>query len=247
MSTGTPSVKRNRNIRLTGIGKEEVLDKISDVMKSDNIEVKISSLDSFEELVIHLSAKADTEEEEKAVIKPIVKNLKERFKEYLPVAKEAETLEKSVVKLLEKYDLSISTSESCTGGLLAGRIINVAGVSEVYKEGFITYTNKSKRKRIDVSKSTLKKYGAVSKQTAKEMAAGTALAADTDVAVSVTGIAGPDGGTEEKPVGLVFIGVFLEGRVTVEEHHFSGDRQQIREKTVEEALKLVKKCIIASR
>ena len=79
------------------------------------------------------------------------------------------------------------------------------------------------------------------------MAAGTALAADTDVAISVTGIAGPDGGTEEKPVGLVYIGVFLEGRVTVEEYHFSGDRQQIREKTVEEALKLAKKCIMASR
>lgn len=246
MGTGTSLVKRNRNIRLINISKEEVLEKISDVVKLDHIEVKIVLPDTGE-VIIHLSATGDTEEEAKSLIKSIVKELKERFKDKLAAAKEVETLEKSVVKLLEKYDLSISTSESCTGGLLAGRIINVAGVSEVYKEGFVTYTNKSKRKRLDVSKSTLKKYGAVSKQTAKEMAAGTALAADTDVAISVTGIAGPDGGTEEKPVGLVYIGVFLEGRVTVEEYHFSGDRQQIREKTVEEALKLAKKCIMASR
>ena len=238
MGTGTSLVKRNRNIRLINISKEEVLEKISDVVKLDHIEVKIVLPDTGE-VIIHLSATGDTEEEAKSLIKPIVKELKERFKDKLAAAKEVETL--------EKYDLSISTSESCTGGLLAGRIINVAGVSEVYKEGFVTYTNKSKRKRLDVSKSTLKKYGAVSKQTAKEMAAGTALAADTDVAISVTGIAGPDGGTEEKPVGLVYIGVFLEGRVTVEEYHFSGDRQQIREKTVEEALKLAKKCIMASR
>ena len=238
-------VKRNRNIRLGGISEAKVLEGLSDLISSEHIEISVSVQDN-EEVHIHLSAKADTEEEAKAIIKPVTKSVKEMFKEYLLGSKEVETLEKSVVKLLEKHELSLATSESCTGGLLAGRIINVAGVSEVYKEGFITYTNKSKRKRIDVSKSTLKKYGAVSRQTAKEMAAGTALAADTDIAISITGIAGPDGGTEEKPVGLVFIGIFIADKVYVEEYHFEGDRQQIREAAVEAALLELKKTVIDS-
>lgn len=238
-------VKRNRNIRLVGISEAKVLEELSDVVGSEHIDVEVNVKDN-EEIHIHISAKADTEEEAKAIIKPVTKNIKERFKDYLLSAREAETLEKSVVRLLEKYELSLATSESCTGGLLAGRIINVAGVSEVYKEGFITYTNKSKRKRLDVSKSTLKKYGAVSRQTAKEMAAGTALAADADIAISITGIAGPDGGTEEKPVGLVFIGIFIAGKVYVEEYHFEGDRQQIREAAVDAALLELKKIIIES-
>ena len=149
-----------------------------------------------------------------------------------------------MVNLLEKNELTISTAESCTGGLLAGRIINVPGVSDVYKEGFITYTNKSKRKTLGVNKSTLKKYGAVSMQTAKEMAFGAALEADTDVSISVTGIAGPDGGTDEKPVGLVYIGVCIKDSVHVEEFRFSGDRANVREQTVVSALGLARKCIL---
>ena len=134
----------------------------------------------------------------------------------------------SVVNLLEKNELTISTAESCTGGLLAGRLINVPGVSDVYKEGFITYTNKAKRKTLGVNKSTLKKYGAVSEQTAKEMAVGAALAADTD----------------EKPVGLVYVGVCIKDIVHGEEFRFSGDRANVREQTVISALGLLRKCIL---
>ena len=140
----------------------------------------------------------------------------------------------------------MTTAESCTGGLLAGRIVNVPGTSEVFREGFITYANKAKRKYLDVSKSTLKKYGAVSEQTAKEMATGAVFATDSDTSVAVTGIAGPDGGTEEKPVGLVYIATYMKDSVKVERYQFKGNRAKIREQAVVKALDLLRRSILDS-
>lgn len=236
------SVKRNKTIKLIGINESEIRENISDLSGQDNIDIEIKLFDA--KTYIILTASADTEEEAKEIIKPVSKEIKKRLRKYIYSTKEDVSLEMNVVNLLEKNELTISTAESCTGGLLAGRIINVPGVSDVYKEGFITYTNKSKRKTLGVNKSTLKKYGAVSKQTAKEMALGAALAADSDVSISVTGIAGPDGGTDEKPVGLVYIAVFLKSNVYVEEFHFSGDRAAVREQSVVSALGLLRKCIL---
>lgn len=148
-------------------------------------------------------------------------------------------LEKKVVNFLLKYKLSLVTAESCTGGLLTGRLVNVSGVSETLKAGLITYSNKAKRKLLDVNKATLKKYGAVSKQTAKEMVKGAALGYDAEVAVAITGIAGPDGGTEEKPVGLVYIACYAKEKVIIKEYILKGSRQEIREEAVEKALNLM--------
>lgn len=142
---------------------------------------------------------------------------------------------RQLVELLTKEDLSIATAESCTGGLLSARIVGVPGASEVFKEGFVTYCNKAKRRTLDVSKSTIRKDGAISAQTAKEMASGAALAADTDLALSVTGNAGPTA-DEDKEVGLVYIGVYLGGKAKAFEHHFTGERNEIREKAADAAL-----------
>lgn len=151
------------------------------------------------------------------------------------------TLAESVVKLLAEDELTVTTAESCTGGLVAARLVDVPGVSEVFKQGFITYSNKAKRKILNVKKETLKILGAVSEKTAKEMAKGAILASGADAAIATTGIAGPDGGTEEKPVGLVYIAVSVRGQMYVEEHHFKGSRAEVRESTVEAALALLKK------
>ena len=151
------------------------------------------------------------------------------------------TLAESVVKLLAEDELTVTTAESCTGGLVAARLVDVPGVSEVFKQGFITYSNKAKRKILNVKKETLKTLGAVSEKTAKERAKGAILASGADAAIATTGIAGPDGGTEEKPVGLVYIAVSVRGQMYVEEHHFEGDRAAVRESTVEAALALLKK------
>ena len=236
------TVTRNKTIKLIGMNEVEIRTSISDLIDNEDVRIEIKPFDA--KTYIILSADADTEEAAKDLIKPVSKEIKRRLGKYIYSTKEKITLEMSVVNLLEKNELTISTAESCTGGLLAGRLINVPGVSDVYKEGFITYTNKAKRKTLGVNKSTLKKYGAVSEQTAKEMAVGAALAADTDISISVTGIAGPDGGTNEKPVGLVYVGVCIKDIVHVEEFRFSGDRANVREQTVISALGLLRKCIL---
>ena len=150
-------------------------------------------------------------------------------------------IEDVVVDILIAKHLTISTAESCTGGLLAGRIINVPGASSVIGEGFITYSNDAKRKYLGVKKSTLKKFGAVSEQCAKEMVKGLLAATKADVGLVTTGIAGPDGGTEEKPVGLVYIGCNVCGKIKVKKYIFEGDRRQIRDSATEKALVLVRK------
>ena len=236
-------VVRNRTVKLIGIEKEEVEEQVEEVRR-DHPKVQMDVQPLAPKIYVVLSAEGETEEEAKGILKPAYKALKKQLEKYIYSTKEAVSLEMTVVELLEKHDLTISTAESCTGGLLAGRLINVPGVSEVYKEGFVTYTNKSKRKTLDVGKSTLKKYGAVSSQTAKEMAFGAAIAADTDVSLSVTGIAGPDGGTSKKPVGLVYFGCFIRDNVYVEEHHFTGDRLSIRKQAVVSALGLLRRCIM---
>lgn len=148
-------------------------------------------------------------------------------------------LEEKIVQQLLDKGYTITTAESCTGGLLAGRILNVSGASAVYNEGHITYSNEAKERLLGVKRTTLEAYGAVSKQTAAEMARGAALAANANVGLSTTGIAGPTGGTPEKSVGLVYVGCYYNGEVTVEECHFKGNREENRNAAVEAALKLL--------
>ena len=153
------------------------------------------------------------------------------------------TLEEKIVKELQHRQYTITTAESCTGGLLAGRILNVSGASAVYNEGHITYSNEAKERLLGVSRDTLAKYGAVSRQTAEEMAKGAASVANANVGLSTTGIAGPGGGTLEKPVGLVYVGCCINGKVLVEECRFHGNREENRSMAVEAALQLLWRCL----
>ena len=141
-------------------------------------------------------------------------------------------LEKKVVELLKKLNMNISTAESCTGGMLASKLIDVPGISEVFYEGVVSYSNEAKINRLGVRKEILDKYGAVSEEVAKEMVMGLT----TDVALSTTGIAGPDGGSEEKPVGLVYMGIRIKDKIYVEKRVFRGDRNKVRERTVSHTL-----------
>ncbi len=153
------------------------------------------------------------------------------------------SLEEQVVLKLKENILQVSFAESCTGGLLSGRLVNVAGVSDVFGEGYVTYSNEAKKRLLGVSEASLKDFGAVSPQVAEEMARGAAHASGSSCAVSVTGIAGPDGGTPEKPVGLVYIGCFVMGKVKVKKNCFQGSRADVRAKSVEAALKLLLMCL----
>ena len=153
-------------------------------------------------------------------------------------------IEEKLVQTLAEMGLTISTAESCTGGMVASTIIDVPGASDVYSEGFITYSDEAKTKYVHVKPETLEKYGAVSEQTAKEMVKGVAIGNNVDTAISITGIAGPDGGTEEKPVGLVYIGCYVNEKVTIKKCNFAGNRQKVREYSVITALDLLRRCII---
>ena len=238
-----PNVIYSKMVKICGIGESMVETEITDLIEAQS-NPTIAPYAKSGEVHLRVTASAPTVEEAKKLVKPIVKELKDRFKENVYTTDEAEALEDTVVKLLKKYDLSLATAESCTGGLFTGRIVNVAGASDVLKEGFITYSNKAKKKNLDVSKNTLKKHGAVSEQCAKEMAKGAAINTGSDVAVAITGIAGPDGGTDEKPVGLVYIACFANEKVTVKEFNFKGNRQKIREGAVIYALGLLRRCIL---
>lgn len=142
-------------------------------------------------------------------------------------------------ELLKKYNLTISTAESCTGGMIASAITDVSGSSDFFGTGVVTYSNEAKMKLIGVSKETLEQYGAVSEQTAKQMAEGVLKLADSSISVSVTGIAGPTGGTAEKPVGLVYIGVSGRYGTYAYKNNFDGNREDVRKQTVERAFELV--------
>lgn len=238
-----PNVIYSKMVKICGIGESMVETEITDLIEAQS-NPTIAPYAKSGEVHLRVTASAPSVEEAKKLVKPIVKELKDRFKQNVYTTDEAEALEDTVVKLLKKYDLSLATAESCTGGLFTGRIVNVAGASDVLKEGFITYSNKAKKKNLDVSKNTLKKHGAVSEQCAKEMAKGAAINTGSDVAVAITGIAGPDGGTDEKPVGLVYIACYANEKVTVKEFNFKGNRQKIREGAVIYALDLLRRCIL---
>lgn len=155
-------------------------------------------------------------------------------------------LENAIANLCIKHGFTLSSAESCTGGLVAGTLINAPGISSAYKEGFITYSNEAKEKRLGVSSVTLEQFGAVSEQTASEMAKGCALNANTDFSIVTTGIAGPGGGTKEKPVGLVYLGCYAKGQVVVDKRIYDGNREQIRKQAVNDALKLLFDMIVIS-
>lgn len=152
-------------------------------------------------------------------------------------------MEEELVEILTKKQYKIATAESCTGGLVAATIVNVSGASEVFQAGFVTYANEAKEKELGVKSETLQTYGAVSEKTAKEMAIGCAAHAKAQVGISTTGIAGPGGGTAEKPVGLVYIGCAVRSNVYVEKNVFSGDRQQVRRQAADRAIGFALECI----
>jgi nicotinamide-nucleotide amidase len=180
-------------------------------------------------------------------MRPVIKELRKRFGEDVYTTNENETLEMHVLEMLKRRNMTLTTAESCTGGLLAGTLINVPGASDVFNEGYITYANEAKRKLLGVKKKTLKNDGAVSEACAREMAKGAAKAAGARAAISVTGIAGPGGGSEEKPVGLVYIGCYVDGKVWVERYLLNGDREKIRNLAVKRALDQLRRCLRKER
>lgn len=140
---------------------------------------------------------------------------------------------KKLGEILKRKNIKISGAESCTGGMVAAEITSVDGISAVFNESFVTYSNDAKHRNLGVSEETLKRFGAVSEECAREMAEGAASRSGADIAFSVTGIAGPTGGTKEKPVGTVCFGVFFKGKTVTTTAHFKGGREDVRKSAVD--------------
>jgi len=230
-------------VKICGIGESKAETDIIDLIEKQT-NPTIAPYAKSGEVHFRVTAAADNEEEGKKLIAPVVDELYQRFGNNIYSTEEGETLEAVVAKLLRQKNLTVATAESCTGGLLSGRLVNVPGVSGLFNEGFITYSNEAKMKYLGVKEETLRKYGAVSEQTAREMALGAAAASGASAAIAVTGIAGPEGGTQEKPVGLVYIGCLVGSEVTVREFRLKGNRQKIRELSVIYGLDLLRRGLL---
>ena len=235
----------SQTVKIVGPGESSVETQILDMLNTQE-NPTIAPYAKTGEVHLRVTARAKDEKEAREKTAPVVEELYRRFGNAVYTTDADETLEMALTKLFIKKKYTMTTAESCTGGMIAARMVNAPGVSAVLKSGFITYANEAKEELLGVSHDTLEKFGAVSRETAEEMAEGAVKAAHTDAAVAVTGIAGPDGGTKEKPVGLVYIGVNVRGNVEVREYHFSGSRQKIRESVTAAALTFLREKLLAS-
>lgn len=231
-------------VRVYGVGEGIVAEKIADLIEMQT-NPTIATYAKTGEVHLRITAYCKNEAEGESLVAPMVDELYKRFGNAIYSVKE-ESLEEVLVSLLKQKKMHVTTVESCSGGLLAATIINVSGASDVMKEGFITYANEAKEIYAGVSKCALDTYGAVSSEVAMEMAEGVAKKTGADVSISITGIAGPLGATDEKPIGLVYIGCSVRGKTFVKECHFAGNRMKIRESSVKAALFFARECILAS-
>lgn len=226
LQKNSEDILKSKVIRIIGVGESKVENDLIDLIQKQ-INPTIATYAKDGECTVRITAKGKTVEEVEKLILPVVKEIKNRFKETV-YGEDETTIEDEVAKLLVKNNLTISVAESCTGGMVSSSLINYPGISSVFMEGCVTYSNEAKIKSLNVRKETLNSVGAVSEQCAREMAEGIATRHNTNIGLSTTGIAGPEGGTEEKPVGLVYMGIKINNKTIVKKYIFNGDRQQIR-------------------
>ncbi|WP_010232962.1 competence/damage-inducible protein A [Clostridium arbusti] len=230
-------------LRITGIGESSV-DNIIGYIIDRQLNPTVAPYAKDNEVILRLTAKANDEETAYKLIEPVEKEIRDKLGDINVYGIENQTIEEVVAKLLIDNKLTISMAESCTGGLLSGQLINYPGISSVFIEGAVTYSNAAKMARLKVKEDTLNKFGAVSRQCAAEMAEGMAKAAGTNIGVSTTGIAGPDGGTVEKPVGLVYVGLYINGVIKTKKLNLAGNRQKVRDRAVASTLDWLRRELI---
>ncbi|WP_312288502.1 competence/damage-inducible protein A [Terrisporobacter sp.] len=226
LQKNSEDILKSKVIRIIGVGESKVENDLLDLIQKQ-VNPTIATYAKDGECTVRITAKGKTVEEVEGLILPVVKEIKNRFKETV-YGEDETTIEDEVAKILVKNNLTISVAESCTGGMVSSSLINYPGISSVFMEGCVTYSNEAKMKSLNVKEETLNSVGAVSEQCAKEMAEGVAARHNTNIGLSTTGIAGPEGGSEEKPVGLVYMGIKINDKTIVKKYIFNGDRQQIR-------------------
>ena len=231
-------------IRLYGIGESAMEDKIAYIMDKA-VNPSAAPYAKEGECLVRVTAKGETHEEAEELTKPLMDEICHVLKDYV-YGIDANSLEEVVVALLKEKKLTIATAESCTGGYISKRLTDIPGASEVFLGGLVTYSNESKINLLGVNAETIEKCGAVSRETACEMASKVAEKMGADIGVGITGIAGPGGGSEEKPVGLVYAGVCFKGETEVFElpRRKNSTRERIRLSAASSALDLVRRQVL---
>lgn len=228
----------SHNIRTFGIGESSMAERVNDLFDARNPTVAPYAKDG--EALLRVTAMAMTKEDAESLCEPVIEEIKKRLDAYV-YGVDYNCIEEAVVAMLKEHHLKVATAESCTGGLIAKRITDVPGASEVFECGIISYANEIKHKVLGVSEDDLNKYGAVSETVAKQMAQGALKVSGADIAVSVTGIAGPDSDSTDKPVGLVYIGLADKENVWVREIRTSRrDRSYNRYVSASNALNMIR-------
>ncbi len=230
------------NVNIFGLGESAVEDALSELMKN-SLNPTVAPYCGDGEVRLRVTARADTREECKALCLEAVEKIKNSDVGEFVYGFDT-NLETAVCRLLAENKMTVATAESCTGGLISKRITEVAGSSEVFGYGVVTYANEAKMNLLGVKSETLEAFGAVSYQTAEEMAEGVRKLSGADIGVAVTGIAGPGGGTPEKPVGLVYVGISSRLGVRHVKLMLKGDRNRVRILTSANALSEIRKEVI---
>lgn len=236
-TSGARTVIVSRSLRVVGIGESAAEEKVKDLLANSN--PTIAPYAKSGECEFRITAKASSEAQARELIDGLEREARERLGDSV-YGVDDETLEIVVVRMLVEKGLTLALAESCTGGLVSHRITNVPGSSETYLAGAVSYSNAAKMKMLGVSKEMLREHGAVSPEVAEAMAVGAAEMTGADVALGITGIAGPGGGSPQKPIGLVYIGLKTPEGVEVTKSVFGGSRQEIKLRASQTALNLVR-------
>ncbi len=234
-------VKR-RVLKVSGLGESAVDEAIAPIYKSFD-SVQTSILFNKSEVEVHLFVQADSDAAAENVLDDVAKKIAEKLG-IAVFALNGESMEEIIGTMLTERGQTLSVAESCTGGLIAMRLTDISGSSKYFTEGAVTYSNEAKMRTLGVPDEIIKNFGAVSAETAEAMAAGMRARAATDYAISVTGIAGPDGGSEEKPVGTVFIGYSDEKQTKSMKMTMPGDRYLIRWRSSQAALDYLRRQLL---
>lgn len=233
---------RRRVLKVSGMGESAVDEVIAPIYRSYT-DVETSILFNRIEIEVHISTKGRSAEDCDARLAKLAGEISNALGTAV-FATNGEMMEEVIGEMLRTRNKTLSTAESCTGGLIGMRLTEVPGSSNFFMEGAITYSNGSKVRTLGVDPAILEEFGAVSEQTAEAMAAGMRQRTGTDYAISVTGIAGPDGGSREKPVGTVWIGLSTERRTSSRKFRLPGDRELVRWRSSQAALDLLRRAIL---
>ncbi len=241
-SQKTGQIIESKMLKVFGIGESEMETKILDLIEAQS-NPTIAPYVSHGEVVIRITARCEDCDVANEMLNPVIEKIRDRLGSML-FALNGETMEEVVVGLLIENDIDISLAESCTGGMLASKLVNVPGVSKVFQQGFVTYSNQAKMEILGVSQQTLDSFGAVSKETAIEMVNGVVARTKSRAGIAITGVAGPDSDTDDRPKGIVFVAVRLDNEIECIEFKLNGDRERVRHMACLNALNLLRKIII---